>query len=244
MMSTNTGDGYPGATWVDTHSGNFSTGRTAGVTGGLTHIVLHTCEGSASSCLNSLTRDRTGEAKHSAHYLVTKDGTIFQMVLEADTAWHAGARNSAYTGFAVGELVNGVPVQRPMPNYNPNSIGIEIEGYADNPATWSPALVESLGQLLRYLTQEHGIPLVYRDQNTMSRGNETALAVGARASGIVSHGTLDPARRYDPGPWFPWEEVKVAALGKPRAQSSLAAIPAPVLMLSLLAGFAWWRAQQ
>ena len=244
-MARNTSDGYPEATWVETHPGNFSRGRSSGVTGGLTHIVLHTCEGPADVCLESLTRDRTGESKHSAHYLVTKEGSVFQLVAESDTAWHSGPPNSAYTQFAVGELLHVVEVQKPMPNYNPNSIGIEIEGYADNDDTWTPELVESLGQLLRYLTLKYKIPLVYRDQNTNARGGDPALAVPARPKGIVSHGTLDPARRYDPGWFFPWEDVKTAALWDSRAPGAARPTwPVAGIGLLLLGGLAWVSSQR
>ena len=210
--------GYPRGVWFETDPGNYRPGRSSGVTGSISHIVLHTCEGGAESCLNSLTRNRDGEHAHSAHYLVTKEGNTLQLVDELDTAWHAGAPASAYAGFRPGDLVNGVEVQRPMPNYNPNSIGIEIEGFSDDPATWTPELVAELGHLVGYLSEKYSIPLVYRDQNTFSRGSEPALAVGARPSGIVSHGTLDPARRYDPGPHFPWEAVQAAAKQYPNRQ--------------------------
>ncbi len=49
------------------------------------------------------------EAKVSAHYLIEEDGTVFQLVDEAERAWHAGVAN-----------------WRGHSNINARSIGIEI----------------------------------------------------------------------------------------------------------------------
>ena len=62
-------------------------------------------------------------------------------------------------------------------------------------------MVQSLGALVGWLARTYGIPLDYRvDENSppLSRG-------------FVAHGALQPVDRYDPGPWFPWEEVRAVA---------------------------------
>lgn len=53
-------------------------------------IVDHITAGAMPGCLSWLMNPK---AKASAHYLVAKDGRIFQLVKDADTAWHAGFVN-------------------------------------------------------------------------------------------------------------------------------------------------------
>lgn len=84
---------------------------------------------------------------------------------------------------------------------NPWSIGVEVVGQSDDPRTWSPPVVAGLGALVGWLSATYGIPLEYRadeSQPVLSRG-------------FVAHGALQPADRYDPGPWFPWGEVRAAS---------------------------------
>jgi len=56
----------------------------------ITAIVNHITAGLMPGTLSWL---RNPKAKASAHYLVTKDGRIFQMVKDTDTAWHSGFTN-------------------------------------------------------------------------------------------------------------------------------------------------------
>ncbi|MFK7744555.1 MAG: N-acetylmuramoyl-L-alanine amidase [Roseobacter sp.] len=55
-------------------------------------------------------------AEVSAHYVIAKDGTLTQLVAEADRAWHAG----------VGEWQG-------MDDINSRSIGIELDNRGDHP---------------------------------------------------------------------------------------------------------------
>lgn len=50
-------------------------------------IVLHQTIGSMPGCLDWLTNP---VSQVSSHYLITKDGTIYQLVKNEDVAWHAG----------------------------------------------------------------------------------------------------------------------------------------------------------
>lgn len=94
-------------------------------------IVIHTVEGSAASCLATF---RTSPRHVSAHYLVAKDGTIYQCVKDEDVAWHAGS-------------VNG------------HSIGIEHEGFARRRDTWTDANYAASARLTRWLCDTYGVPI-------------------------------------------------------------------------------------
>lgn len=53
-------------------------------------IVNHITAGTFPGCLAWM---RNPQAKASAHYLVTRQGKIYQMVRDEDTSWHAGMVN-------------------------------------------------------------------------------------------------------------------------------------------------------
>lgn len=85
------------------------------------------------------------ESKVSYHYLVGRNGTVYQFVEEAFKAWHAGL--SSWDGFTVGNSVN------------PTSIGVcfandgtGLEPYTDGQYRRGAALV-------RDIMERHDIPL-------------------------------------------------------------------------------------
>ena len=165
--------GYPGAQSYP--SPNFHTGRSAAIS----HVVLHTTEGDLSSSLATLTdpfRLDSEGGRVSSHYLISANGTIYQLVDDQNTAW--AARDA-----------------------NPYSIQIEVVGYSSNPGTWTAPVVQALGELAGWLSTEYGIPLVYREDPSSA----------PLARGFVAHGALQPEDRSDPGPYFPWDEVRAAA---------------------------------
>jgi N-acetylmuramoyl-L-alanine amidase len=102
-------------------------------------IVLHfTEESSVQQALNTL-RTGNGEGPVSAHYLIGSDGHIYQLVADADRAWHAGAGRW-------GTIVE----------VNSASIGIELDN--DGHAPYPPAQIDSLLRLLADLTTRLRIP--------------------------------------------------------------------------------------
>ena len=100
-------------------------------------VILHdTTSDKAEHALRTLT-DPAREV--SAHYLIGRDGTLYQLVDEQRRAWHAGA--SYWGGHA---------------DLNSASIGIEL----DNTGTeaYAEAQIVRLLALLTDLTQRHKIP--------------------------------------------------------------------------------------
>ena len=67
-----------------TKSPNFTNGRAGRP---IIAIIDHITAGTFPGCLDWL---RNPASRVSAHYLVTRSGKIFQMVRDANTAWHAG----------------------------------------------------------------------------------------------------------------------------------------------------------
>lgn len=80
-------------------------------------------------------------SKVSAHYLIDKDGGVYQFVEDSEKAWHAGVSS-----------LHG------RPNCNDYSIGIELVDADDN----NPYPMEQMDALLELcsdLCVRHGIPL-------------------------------------------------------------------------------------
>lgn len=118
---------YGPALWNPAASCNYSAGRTMAVT----HVTIHTIQGSYTSAINWFKNCSAGV---SAHYVIrSSDGQITQMVREADKAWHVGTSNG-YT------------------------VGIEHEGYVSDPGTWyTDAMYNASALLSRDILDSRGL---------------------------------------------------------------------------------------
>lgn len=153
----------PLATW--TRSPNFNAR-------GPMLIVLHfTNQATVQQSLDTL-RTRNGGGPVSAHYVIGKDGHVYQLVVDTQRAWHAGpGRWGTIT------------------DVNSASIGVELDNDGQSP--FPPAQIQSLLRLLADLTDRLHIP----------------------RSQIIGHEDMAPARKDDPGPRFPWNELAAAGFG-------------------------------
>ncbi|QDY80527.1 N-acetylmuramoyl-L-alanine amidase [Streptomyces qinzhouensis] len=98
----------------------------------------------------------------SAHYVVgSADGRLAQCLRERDIGWHAGNWS-----------------------YNTRSIGIEHEGWVDQPAYFTHALYERSAALTAAVCDRYGIP---KDR-----------------AHIVGHHEVPGATHTDPGPYWDW----------------------------------------
>jgi N-acetylmuramoyl-L-alanine amidase len=102
-------------------------------------VVIHATEqDSVQASLDTL-RSANAQGPVSAHYLVGKDGHVYQLVSESRRAWHAG-------GGSWGNVTD----------LNSASIGIELDndGHSDFP----DAQIHALVSLLREVCDRQGIP--------------------------------------------------------------------------------------
>lgn len=99
-------------------------------------ILHHSGSGAAAQALRTLT-DR--ERRVSAHYLVGRDGTIYQLVDERVRAWHAGA---SYWGGAT--------------DVNSASLGIEVDNDGTEP--FAAVQIDALLRLLKDIEARYRIP--------------------------------------------------------------------------------------
>ncbi|MEU8225441.1 N-acetylmuramoyl-L-alanine amidase [Kribbella sp. NPDC048915] len=128
-----------------------------GRTEAISTIVIHVTQGSYAGTISWF---KNPSAQVSAHYVVrSSDGQITQMVAEKDTAWHARSAN-------------------------PYSIGIEHEGWVDQPSWFTDAMYRSSAALTRNIADRRGIP---KDRNH-----------------IKGHSEMPGNDHTDPGPNWNW----------------------------------------
>ncbi len=133
----------------------------------ISKIVIHTCEGSYNDCINAL---RTTAEQKGAHYVVSRTGRIARVVQDKDIAFHAGHWDT-----------------------NVQSIGIEHEGRAGDPNTWTPELLQASSRLSKWLSTRYGIPI---DRSHIIGHNEVPGCPNPGGGGSRCHA--------DPGPYLDW----------------------------------------
>lgn len=103
-------------------------------------IILHYTD--MTSAQSALDRLCDPEAKVSSHFLISKEGTLFQLVDPVHRAWHAG--ESFWQG---------------RQDINSFSIGIELDnrGHTFGPEPFAEAQIITLLDLLAELTKAYGI---------------------------------------------------------------------------------------
>lgn len=164
---------YSSAIWRP--SPNFNS-RPTGPEGDVHMAIIHTCEGSYTSCWSWLVNPDAGV---SAHYVVKEDGSeISQLVHEADRAWHIGAKYDCTLNSDHDCSLNGF-------SSNHFTVGIEHGGFASQ-TSFPVEQIDASAKLACAVSQRHGIP---RDRMH-----------------FVAHGQLQPANRTDPGPNWPWDD--------------------------------------
>lgn len=165
------------------------------------YIVMHyTAGASAESSCRWLMDDR---AKASAHFVVARDGRVWQLVSCQEVAWHAG--RSSYDG---------------LDGMNQFSVGIELANYgkliraADGRfwTTWGTLVPE-----WEVFSAHGGVA------NRWHRYTEDQLTAAHQLIGclvrryptladhVIGHSDVSPGRKVDPGDAFPMEEARLAA---------------------------------
>ena len=122
--------GYPGAIWNAAYSGNYQAASRGAAQ--INYVVIHTTQGSYGGTINWF---KNPDANVSAHYVVrSSDGERTQMVDDSDVAWHDACFNS-------------------------ETIGIEHEGFVQDPDAWyTEAMYMASAELTAWLCDQYGIP--------------------------------------------------------------------------------------
>lgn len=131
-MRDNASHDYPDATWIPAECFAIPTGKRV-----IMAAILHSADGTLVGDLAQL----TGDHGVSAHYYVARSGRVWQMVLERNIAWHAGA------------------VRKPTWN-NAHTIGIEQE-HVDHREDWPDTQLLAVARLVNHIRVRRGpIPLL------------------------------------------------------------------------------------
>jgi hypothetical protein len=158
---------YPGATWVAASPANYTPANRP-------HdypvdmIIIHDTEGSFAGAVSIF---QNPASMVSAHYVVSKTGQVDQMVQEHDIAWHAGNWD-----------------------YNTRAIGIEHEGYAWTPNTYTSTEYQASAHIAASICSRWGVPM---DRNHVIGHNQVPDPNNPALSGGSDHHT-------DPGPYWDW----------------------------------------
>jgi N-acetyl-anhydromuramyl-L-alanine amidase AmpD len=134
-------------------------------------IILHVTQGSFAGTVSWFSDPKSGV---STHYIIrSSDGFIAQSVREKDIARHAGNWT-----------------------YNQTSIGIEHEGYVENPASFTEAMYLSSATLVAYLARKYSIPV--DRQHIIGHDEVPNPNKPGRYGGASGH--------QDPGPYWNWNK--------------------------------------
>ena len=167
------GPDYAASIWRPSPNYN---ARPAGDIGKVGMVIIHSCEGSYTSCWSWLTNSA---AQASAHYVVNESGSeISQLVRESDRAWHIAATYDCSLNSSVECWRNGY-------SSNHFTVGIEHGGFASQ-TSWPVGQIDASARLSCDISKAHGIA---RDRFH-----------------FVAHGQLQPYNRTDPGPNWPWTD--------------------------------------
>ncbi|MET7489850.1 N-acetylmuramoyl-L-alanine amidase [Streptomyces sp. NPDC005538] len=149
---------YPSAEWQPASASNY-TASNRPTAYPVDYVVIHVTQETYADTLSIF---QNPKKKVSAHYLVrSADGHVAQCVREANIAWHAGNWD-----------------------YNTRSVGIEHEGWVDQPAYFTDALYEQSARLTAALCTKYGLP---KDR-----------------AHIIGHYEVPGTDHTDPGPNWDW----------------------------------------
>ncbi|MEU2246753.1 peptidoglycan recognition family protein [Streptomyces sp. NPDC019224] len=123
---------YPAAHWVPASTSNYTVSSRPSAYP-VQYVVIHVTQETFSDTVSIF---QNPAKQVSAHYVVRSgDGYIDQCVREKDIAWHAGNWN-----------------------YNTRSIGIEHEGWVDQPSYFTDSMYEQSALLTASICDRYKIP--------------------------------------------------------------------------------------
>jgi hypothetical protein len=165
-------------------------------------IVIHVTEGGFWGSVRWL---RNEHAHASSHFVVSRSGRIVQLVHLSDIAWHAGNWRM-----------------------NVQSVGIEHEGWTDDPAGFTEAQYRASARLTAYLARRSLLPI------------DRAHLIGHAQVPGPRGGLGGASHHTDPGPYWNWTEYLRLVRHFASGQATLRVLPQ--VAAGTLRGIVPWRA--
>lgn len=139
-------------------------------------LVIHYTAGGLQSTLDTFSNP---DSKVSAHYVLNRDGTVYRVVNEDNSAWHARSFNKRSIGI---EVVNyGFDCQKLG--------GTNCQSYGNDGRTWEPYPSMQIRVLAKLAAE-----IIRRNPNILPDREH-----------IIGHYQVpDNGGKEDPGPLFPW----------------------------------------
>jgi len=146
-------------------------------TAAISHVAIHTTQGSYASAISWF---QNCAASVSAHYVIrSSDGQVTQMVTEANKAWHIG-------------------------NSNGYTVGIEHEGYVNNPGVWyTSAMYNASSALTRDILASRGLA-----QKVYTGASGWNAVPADSLYNVKGHVNYAGQSHTDPGSGWDWPRYK------------------------------------
>jgi N-acetylmuramoyl-L-alanine amidase len=168
------------------------------------YLVIHYTAGrSAASSINWLLDPL---AKASAHLLISRDGSITQLVAFNRKAWHAGvsrwAGRDGLNGFSLGiELDNSGKLERRGGGWS---------------TTWGDAVdaCNVIEAAHKNGGSVRGWHAYTGEQLEVLRAVAACLVNRYKLKDVIGHDDIAPSRKSDPGPAFPMHSIRSAVMGR------------------------------
>lgn len=166
-------------------------------------VIHHDAAGDSRACFDTLIN-----RGFSTHFMIDRDGHVFQSADPADKAFHATVMNP---------LAIGIDLNNPAPNLlaetsepvDPAEISPEmaINGVRYRSINYTDDQYRSLSALLRVLTAELNIPPVFPvDQSGRILAEVITNPPVYQFRGLLCHWHVQ-AEKWDPGPGFDWRRI-------------------------------------
>ncbi len=165
-------------------------------------LVLHYTAGySGNSSVGWLTNPA---AKASAHFVVDRDGKVTQLVSLADRSWHAGGATSRWRGMSPNPISWGIEIA----NLGPLKAqgGYLVDAYGK--VFGGPVHYDETGRPWEAYPEAQVAAVVKLVGELTAIEPRLLLHDGPGLPRICGHQDVDPSRKLDPGPAFPWDRIE------------------------------------
>jgi len=151
-------------------------------------------------------------SKASAHFVIARDGTRYQLVPLTERAWHAGGVSSfMFNNQNVNGRTIGIEIMNVGPLVQKNGV---IYSVAENKEFNGPGASGGGPPKYQYTMWE-----AYADEQikavielTKILVREFPILAQDPVTRLIGHEDVDPTRKQDPGPLMPWDLIRSAAV--------------------------------